>query len=58
MPAPAGVSQPVTPSSPSRRKTVASDEEIKTLSPKRIKREVGGLREVRERIKRELESLE
>lgn len=32
-----------------------SDDELKKLSPRRVKKEAGGLREVRERIKRELE---
>lgn len=56
MPASAGATQPTTPSSPSRRKGgYTSDEELRTLSPRRVKKESGGLREVRERIKRELE---
>lgn len=56
MPASAGATQPTTPSSPSRRNGgYTSDEELRTLSPRRVKKESGGLREVRERIKRELE---
>lgn len=56
MPASAGATQPTTPSNPSRRKGgYTSDEELRTLSPRRVKKESGGLREVRERIKRELE---
>ncbi|EJD00922.1 uncharacterized protein FOMMEDRAFT_90374, partial [Fomitiporia mediterranea MF3/22] len=53
-----GGSQPSVPASPTRRLGGAnnSDEEVKTLSPKRVKHDAGGLREVRERIKRELES--
>ena len=58
MPASAGSAQQSAPASPGRRVGGAnnSDEEVKTLSPKRLKRDAGGLREVRERIKRELES--
>ncbi|KAL5488330.1 hypothetical protein ACEPAI_6438 [Sanghuangporus weigelae] len=53
-----GTLQPSTPVSPGRRIGGAnnSDEEIKSLSPKRVKRDVGGLRQARERIKRELEA--
>ncbi|KAF9782860.1 hypothetical protein BJ322DRAFT_1073121 [Thelephora terrestris] len=47
------------PPSPSARKgkgrEVTSAEEVLTRSPKRVKREGGGLREVRERIRRELD---
>ena len=42
------------PGSPSKLKS----EEVLTRSPRRVKREGGGLREVRERIRRELESLD
>ena len=51
-------SQPATPSR-SGKATVdsgKSKEELKLLSPRRVKPEAGGLREVRERIKRELEA--
>ena len=41
------------PPSPSRKKD--SSEVLVTRSPKRVKRETGGLREVREIIRRELE---
>ena len=60
MPATVGGSQPSAPASPGRRIGGAadSDEEIRQLSPKRMKKEVGGLRQVRERIKRELEASE
>lgn len=60
MPATAGGSQQSAPASPGRRIGGAadSDEEIKQLSPKRLKKEVGGLRQVRERIKRELDATE
>ena len=60
MPATAGGSQPTAPASPGRRLGGAadSDEEIRQLSPKRMKKEVGGLRQVRERVKRELEASE
>ncbi|CAL1701461.1 unnamed protein product [Somion occarium] len=44
------------PSSPGRvRRKDESAEELRTRSPKTVKREAGGLREVRERIRRELE---
>lgn len=47
------------PPSPSARKgkgrEITSAEEVLTRSPKRVKREGGGLREVRERIRRELD---
>ncbi|KAG7449342.1 uncharacterized protein BT62DRAFT_917917 [Guyanagaster necrorhizus] len=44
------------PSSPGSRKAKAdSAEEVLTRSPKRVKKETGGLREVREIIRRELE---
>ncbi|KAK0190857.1 hypothetical protein F5146DRAFT_1046032 [Armillaria mellea] len=44
------------PSSPKSRKAKAdSAEEVLTRSPKRVKKETGGLREVREIIRRELE---
>jgi len=47
------------PPSPSARKgkgrEVTSAVEVLTRSPKRVKREGGGLREVRERIRRELD---
>ena len=47
------------PPSPSPRKgkgrEAASAEEVLTRSPRRVKREGGGLREVRERIRRELD---
>ncbi len=45
----------VTPSSPGSRKIKDSAKELLTRSPKRVKREGGGLREVREIIRRELE---
>ena len=47
------------PSSPSKLKTSAKDEsaeEVHTRSPRRVKVQYGGLREVRERIRRELEA--
>ncbi|THH13921.1 hypothetical protein EW146_g6358 [Bondarzewia mesenterica] len=57
MPAPtqsdSGPKAPPSPG-PSRRKD-DSAEELRTRSPRRVKREGGGLREVRERIRRELE---
>lgn len=58
MPATVGGSQPSAPASPGRRLNGAadSDEEIRQLSPKRVKKEMGGLRQVRERIKRELDA--
>ena len=58
MPASTSPSGASTPASPGRRigGRVDSDEELKSLSPKRVKRDVGGLRQVRERIKRELEA--
>ena len=47
------------PPSPSARKgkgrDITSAEEVLTRSPKRVKKEGGGLREVRERIRRELD---
>lgn len=47
------------PASPSARKgkgrDMTSAEEVLTRSPKRVKKEGGGLREVRERIRRELD---
>ena len=43
------------PSSPGSHRPIDSVEELVTRSPKRIKREGGGLREVRERIRKELE---
>ena len=46
------------PSSPSARKGKGREmtsAEVLTRSPKRVKREGGGLREVRERIRRELD---
>lgn len=51
MPSTAAPSTPL--SSPRKR---GSDDELKQLSPRRVKKEAGGLREVRERIKRELEA--
>lgn len=51
-------SVPSTPSKKGRLNVEDEDEELRTLSPKRVKREVFGLREVRERIKRELEATE
>jgi len=52
-----GVSSPAkTPSSPGRIKTKdESAEVLRTRSPRTVKREGGGLREVRERIRKELE---
>jgi hypothetical protein len=57
MPAPsAEVDEKQAPPSPSVRKGKDhSAEEVHTRSPRRVKREGGGLREVRERIRRELE---
>ncbi|KAI0068925.1 hypothetical protein BV25DRAFT_1986481 [Artomyces pyxidatus] len=58
MPAPSSVdpaSKSVPPSPGSSRGKDDSAEEILTRSPRRVKREGGGLREVRERIRRELE---
>ncbi|RPD67020.1 hypothetical protein L226DRAFT_498825 [Lentinus tigrinus ALCF2SS1-7] len=47
------------PSSPSKLKIKdESAEDLLTRSPRRVKREGGGLREVRERIRKELESLD
>ena len=47
------------PSSPSAKKgkgrEMTSAEEVLTRSPKRVRKEGGGLREVRERIRRELD---
>ena len=47
------------PQTPSARKgkgrEITSVEEVLTRSPKRVKKEGGGLREVRERIRRELD---
>ena len=53
-----GESEPSSaPSSPRKaRGKDESAEEIHTRSPRRVKREYGGLREVRERIRRELEA--
>ncbi|EMD40623.1 hypothetical protein CERSUDRAFT_91359 [Gelatoporia subvermispora B] len=45
------------PASPSRLKK-DSAEEVLTRSPRRVKREGGGLREVRERIRREMEMID
>lgn len=44
--------------SPTKSKDAAveAQDEAHTLSPRRVKREAGGLREVRERIKRELDA--
>lgn len=54
---PSSVAIPSTPSSPRKGNGLYdSAHELKTLSPKRVKREGGGLREVRERIKKELEA--
>lgn len=50
-----GGGTPRPPSSPGSRKVKDSAEELLTRSPKRVKREGGGLREVREIIRRELE---
>lgn len=48
--------KPVAPSSPSAIKGKhESSEELVTRSPRKVKREAGGLREVREIIRRELE---
>jgi hypothetical protein len=58
MPAPSvDADEKQAPPSPSTRKGKKDDsaEELCTRSPRRIKREGGGLREVRERIRRELE---
>ena len=44
---------PVPPPSPGKHKT--TEEELVTRSPRRVKRETGGLREVREIIRKELE---
>ena len=51
-------SQPATPSRSGKATADSgkSKEELKLLSPRRVKPEAGGLREVRERIKRELEA--
>jgi hypothetical protein len=50
---------PPMPASPSRFKSKDdSIQELVTRSPKRVKREAGGLREVREIIRKELELLE
>ncbi|KAF9222091.1 hypothetical protein BS17DRAFT_784413 [Gyrodon lividus] len=46
---------PVPPPSPGSRVRLASAEEMLTRSPRRVKREAGGLREVREIIRKELE---
>jgi hypothetical protein len=43
------------PPSPGSRKFEDSAEEVRTRSPRRVRREGGGLREVRERIRKELE---
>ncbi|KAF4619491.1 hypothetical protein D9613_005516 [Agrocybe pediades] len=45
----------VVPSSPSRKGKEESAQELLNRSPRRVKRETGGLREVREIIRRELE---
>jgi hypothetical protein len=58
MPAPTADAEdkPQAPASPGSRKLKDdSGEELRTRSPRRIKREGGGLREVRERIRREME---
>ncbi|TDL29229.1 hypothetical protein BD410DRAFT_817428 [Rickenella mellea] len=44
------------PPTPSKRRGVDDCDNLKALSPKRVKKEGGGLREVRERIKKELEN--
>lgn len=56
----AGLGAHGVPSTPTRKGRLADDEEeeLRTLSPKRVKKEGFGLREVRERIKRELEATE
>ncbi|KAL6299099.1 hypothetical protein BKA93DRAFT_808318 [Sparassis latifolia] len=52
----AGTSSEKLPASPGRAlKKSESAEEVHTRSPRRVKREGGGLRDVRERIRRELE---
>ncbi|THH11532.1 hypothetical protein EW145_g579 [Phellinidium pouzarii] len=56
MPASTSAAQPSAPPSPRRKLGANSGDELKTLSPRRVKREEGGLREVRERIKRELDA--
>ena len=54
-PSKSGAREPGTvPGSPSKLKS----EEVLTRSPRRVKREGGGLREVRERIRRELEQVD
>ncbi|KAI5120933.1 hypothetical protein M0805_002913 [Coniferiporia weirii] len=53
MPASANTTQPSIPASPGK---LGTSDELKTPSLRRVKREAGGLREVRERIKRELEA--
>ncbi|KAI0320636.1 hypothetical protein OF83DRAFT_1052720 [Amylostereum chailletii] len=59
MPAPSTETSVKPPSSPgASRGKDESAEELLTRSPRRVKREGGGLREVRERIRRELESQE
>ncbi|KAH7916319.1 hypothetical protein BJ138DRAFT_1169386 [Hygrophoropsis aurantiaca] len=50
-----GGSKLVPPPSPGSRSQLDSAEEVLTRSPRRVKREGGGLREVREIIRRELE---
>jgi len=45
--------KPVAPPSPGKHTNV--EEELVTRSPRRVKREAGGLREVREIIRKELE---
>jgi hypothetical protein len=46
-------SERLAPTSPSSKRDRA--ESVPTLSPRRVKKEGGGLREVRERIRREIE---
>ena len=54
-PSKSGAREPgAVPGSPSKLKS----EEVLTRSPRRVKREGGGLREVRERIRRELEQVD
>ncbi|KAI0693570.1 hypothetical protein BC835DRAFT_1066460 [Cytidiella melzeri] len=56
-PGPGDESPTKTPSSPGRiRGKLDSADELRTRSPRRVKPEGGGLREVRERIRKELES--
>lgn len=50
---------PVPPPSPSRSRTAKTPEqELLTRSPKRVTRQVGGLRQVREVIRRELDLID